>query len=144
MKVDKTYVNELIANIPTESNIVIVDCPDGTSISHTFEQIMTAINNNKIVYALIYGTIIAPLTCIAEDDSFVEFYVICPKASAAAQINSLKVNSDNTFTIEFIDMLSEEPEYNAIILKSSTIGSTKKFKLTIDDDGILSAKEVIE
>ena len=37
-----------------------------------------------------------------------------------------------------------EEEKSEIILKSSTPGSTKKFKLTIDDDGILSAEEVIE
>ena len=139
-KADTTYVNELIANIPTESDLVIVDCPDGTSISHTFEQIMTAINSNKMVYALLYGSIIAPLTYIAEDDSFVEFCATYPKA----RINSLKINSDSTFTVEFINVLPEEPEYNVIILKSSTIGSTKKFKLTIDDDGILSSEEVVE
>lgn len=142
-KADTTYVNELIANIPTESDIVIVNCPDGTSISHTFEQIMAAVNSNKMVYAFIYGSIIAPLTYIAEN-SFVEFCVTYPKASITAQINSLKINSDSTFTVEFTKMLSEEPEYNAIILKSSTIGSTKKFKLTIDDDGILSSEEVVE
>lgn len=142
-KADTTYVNELIANIPTESDIVIVNCSDGTSISHTFEQIMAAVNSNKMVYAFIYGSIIAPLTYIAEN-SFVEFCVTYPKASTTAQINSLKINSDSTFTVEFTKMLSEEPEYNAIILKSSTIGSTKKFKLTIDDDGILSSEEVVE
>ena len=139
-KADKTYVNELIAGIPTESDIFIVDCPDGTSISHTFEQIMMAVNSNKMVYALLYGSIIAPLTYIAEDDSFVEFCATYPKA----RINSLKINSDSTFTVEFINVLPEEPEYNVIILKSSTIGSTKKFKLTIDDDGILSSEEVVE
>jgi hypothetical protein len=31
-----------------------------------------------------------------------------------------------------------------IILKSSTKGSTKKFRLTIDDDGVISTEEVIE
>jgi hypothetical protein len=101
---------------------------------------MTAVNSNKMVYALLYGSIIAPLTYIAEDDSFVEFCATYPKA----RINSLKINSDSTFTVEFINVLPEEPEYNAIILKSSTIGSTKKFKLTIDDDGILSSEEVVE
>ena len=33
-------------------------------------------------------------------------------------------------------------EANAIILKSSTEGSNKKFKITIDDDGVLSATEI--
>jgi hypothetical protein len=34
-------------------------------------------------------------------------------------------------------------EYESIILKSSVPDSTKKFRLTIDDDGVLSAEEVI-
>ena len=33
-------------------------------------------------------------------------------------------------------------EYDAIILKSSTPDSTKKFRLTIGDDGVLSAEEI--
>lgn len=35
-------------------------------------------------------------------------------------------------------------EYDYLILKSSTPGSVKKFKLTIDDDGILASEEVNE
>ena len=33
-------------------------------------------------------------------------------------------------------------EANAIILKSSTEGSNKRFKITIDDDGVLNATEI--
>lgn len=140
VKADKTYVDELIANIPTESNVFIVDCPDGSVISHTFDQIITAINNGKVVYASAYGTIKMSLAYVADDNSFIEFrtgYLI-------DQIYSLKINNDNTFTLEVIKILPDEPEYNAVILKSSTPGSVKKFKLTIDDDGILSAEEVVE
>jgi hypothetical protein len=140
VKADKTYVDELIANIPAESDVVIVDCPDGSVISHTFDQIITAINNGKVVYASAYGTIKMSLTYVADDNSFIEFRT----GYSTDQIHSLKINSDNTFTFEVIKMLPDEPEYNAVILKSSTPGSTKKFKLTIDDDGILSAEEVIE
>ena len=35
-------------------------------------------------------------------------------------------------------------EASAIILRSSTPGSTKKFKLTIDDDGVISTEELTE
>lgn len=140
VKADKTYVDELIANIPAESDVVIVDCPDGSVISHTFDQIITAINNGKVVYASAYGTIKMSLTYVADDNSFIEFRT----GYSTDQIHSLKINSDNTFTFEVIKMLPDEPEYNAVILKSSTPGSIKKFKLTIDDDGILSAEEVIE
>jgi hypothetical protein len=155
-KADKTYVDELIGNIPAESDIVIVDCPDGTVISHTFEQIMSAINGNKTVYASIYGSTIAPLVYIADDDSFIEFYSANTKVDETPRIDSLRVNSDNTFTIKAVDLATEEyvaeqlanietpGEYTSIILKSSTEGSTKKFRLTIDDDGIISTEEVTE
>lgn len=140
-KADKNYVDELIANIPTETDLLFVDCPDGTTISHTFEQIVTAINSNKIVYASIYGTTFMPLTYVADDNTFVEFNSI-ENQSSAAKINGLRVNSDNTFIIKTTDLLPEE--VSAIILRSSTPGSTKKFKLTIDDDGIITTTEVIE
>lgn len=140
-KADKTYVDGLIAGIPTESDVIIVDCPDGSIISHTFEQIKTAIDNNKAVYASAYGTIKMSLAYVADDNSFIEFRT----GYSTDQIYSLKINNDNTFTLETIKiLLSDEPEYNSIILKSSTPGSVKKFKLTIDDDGILSAEEVVE
>ncbi len=32
--------------------------------------------------------------------------------------------------------------YDHVIIKSSTPGSTKKFKLTIDDTGVLTATEI--
>jgi hypothetical protein len=99
-KADKTYVDELIANIPTESDILVVDCPDGSIISHTFEQIMTAINNNKIIYAFIYGVNIMPLTYIAEDNSFVEFNSIRFEDTSIL-VDKLIINSDNTFSIKY-------------------------------------------
>ena len=139
-KTDKTYVDELIANIPTESDILIVDCPDGSVISHTFDQIITAINNGKVIYASAYGTIKMSLAYVADDNSFIEFR----EGYSNDQIYSLKINNDNTFTLEVIKILPNELECNAVILKSSTPGSVKKFKLTIDDDGVLSAEEVIE
>ena len=36
------------------------------------------------------------------------------------QIYSLKINNDNTFALEIVKILPDEPEYDAIILKSST------------------------
>ena len=43
-------------------------------------------------------------------------------------------------TEEYVD----NKEYDFFILKSSTPGSNKKFKITITDDGILSSEEVVE
>jgi hypothetical protein len=107
---------------------------------------MAAVNSGKIVYASIYGTTFMPLTYIADDNTFVEFNSInsgtSDNESSAAKINGLRVNSDNNFIIKTTDLLPKE--VSSIILCSSTPGSTKKFKLTIDDDGIITTTEVIE
>ena len=110
VKADKTYVDEAIANIPTESDVLIIDCPDGSTISHTFEQILAAISNNKIVYASIYGLNMAPLTYIAEDNSSIEFSSIRTESSEgqyiAIWLEGLTVNNDNSFTVKHINLLS--------------------------------------
>lgn len=110
VKADKTYVDEAIANIPTESDVFIVDCPDGSTISHTFEQIKTAIDNKKAVYASIYGSNIAPLVYIADDGSFVEFSAVrCEITNSQytpAWVDGLVVNSDNSFLVKHGNLLS--------------------------------------
>ena len=109
-KADKAYVDELVANIPTESDIVIVDCPDGSVISHTFEQIMTAVNNNKTVYVSIYGATIASLAYIADDNSFIEFnavrFEVTEDQCATAWIDGIVINNDNSFVVKHVDLLS--------------------------------------
>ena len=97
-KADKTYVDEAIANIPTESDVLVIDCPDGSVISHNFEQIMTAVNSGKAVYASIYGSTMAPLTYVADDGSFIEFKLMNMDQSIIT-IDSLRINNDNSFTV---------------------------------------------
>ena len=110
MKADKTYVDEAIANIPTESDVFIIDCPDGSTISHTFEQIKTAINDKKVVYASTYGSHILPLTYIADDGTFIEFSAIRCELNngqyTAAWVDGLVVNSDNSFFVKHGDLIS--------------------------------------
>lgn len=56
-----------------------------------------------------------------------------------------KVETEEYVAQKIAEINIEAPtEYDAIILKSSTEGSSKKFRLTISDDGVLSAEEVIE
>ena len=113
-KADKTYVDELIANIPTESDVFLVDCPDGSTISHTFEQIITAINSGKAVYASIYGTVFMPLTYVADDGSYIDFHIINAEVTedqyALAWVEGLRINSDNTYNIKFMDLLTRRVE----------------------------------
>ena len=53
-----------------------------------------------------------------------------------------KLETDTLISDAIANMTIPE-EYDEIILKSSTEGSSKKFKLTIDDDGVLTAEEVL-
>lgn len=172
-KADKTYIDELIAGIPTESDILIVDCPDGSTISRTFEQIAAAVESGKIVYALLYGTTLAPLNYMADDGSYIEFHTVGAEITEEQFIDTwiegLRINSDNTFTVKYANLLSRRnndiqtpdgekdiitvvnrlvenaytSEASEVILHSSTPGSSKKFKLTIDDNGTISAEEII-
>jgi hypothetical protein len=65
--------------------------------------------------------------------------------ATAAQLNNYYNKTEVDNLLSSVGPSGDAPsEYDAIILKSSTSGSTKKFKLTIDDDGVLSAEEVIE
>ena len=58
---------------------------------------------------------------------------------------SKKLATEEFVTQKVAEIDIETPtEYESIILKSSASGSTKKFRLTINDDGVLSAEEVIE
>ena len=111
VKADKTYVDEKFADIPTDSNVLIVDCPDGSVLSHTFEQIMEAVNADKAVYISIYGATIAPLTYIADDGSFIEFNAVGCEINedqqTTAWIDGIVINRDNSFQIKYVDLLSK-------------------------------------
>ena len=113
-KADKTYVDELVANIPTDSEVFIVDCPDGTIISHTFEQIMEAINSGKAVYATLYDSSIMPLTFISRDGEIVEYIEFNNIGSEVpedqfgfAWAEGITIFNDNTFHIKHCDLLTQ-------------------------------------
>ena len=182
-KADKIYVDELIANIPTESEVFIVDCPDGSILSHTFDQVVGAINSGKAVYATLYGSTMMPLARISYEGDIIEFIEfdnigseISEDQFSYAWTEGITIFNDNTFHIKYCDLLTqrhpgiESPDGEkdivaninrliektsnleaqlgtqdiAVILHSSTPGSTKKFKLTIDDDGVISTEELTE
>ena len=58
---------------------------------------------------------------------------------------SKKLATEEYVAEQLANISIETPgEYTSIILKSSTVGSTKKFRLTIDDEGIITTEEVSE
>ena len=60
-------------------------------------------------------------------------------------VSGKKIATEEYVAEQLANISTEAPgEYTSIILKSSTEGSTKKFRLTIDDEGIITTEEVTE
>ena len=128
-KADKTYVDEAIANIPTESDVLVVDCPDGSVISHTFDQIMTAINADKVVYISLYGTVLASLKYVADDNSFIEFSALrhqIEENQSNVWIDNININNDNSFSIHKIDLSTNNNISQAILYTPQDLTDEQK------------------
>ena len=128
-KADKTYVDNAIANIPTESDVLIVDCPDGSVISHTFDQIMTAINADKVVYISLYGTVLASLKYVADDNSFIEFSALrhqIAENQSNIWIDNININNDNSFSINKIDLSTNNNASTAILYTPQELTDAQK------------------
>lgn len=129
VKADKTYVDEVIANIPAESDVFIVDCPDGSVISHTFDQIMTAINADKVVYISLYGAVFASLKYVADDNSFIEFSALrhqIEENQSNVWIDNININSDNSFSINKIDLSTNNNISTAILYTPQDLTDAQK------------------
>ena len=62
---------------------------------------------------------------------------------ASAYSDTLEITWDGSFgTLKTIDPKYIPSELNEVILPSSTSGSSKKFKITVDDSGTISATEI--
>ena len=74
---------------------------------------------------------------------FVSADIIYTTGVASADSDTPEITWDgNIGTIKTIDPKYIPSKLNEIILPSSTSGSTKKFKITVDDTGTISATEV--
>lgn len=121
----------------TETNVTTLDSGDYT----TFNTLIVGVFSDS---------------CAAVDD-YGEFTKgLWIRGNASAYIASLTATSSIFSTPDTIHKLDEKyipdtitrvediPESKAIILSSSTEGSTKRFKITVDDEGILTATEIVE
>lgn len=73
-----------------------------------------------------------------------------PEYTSGIKIGSIKFDSPNPIeffvpdTVATKDFVLESvSEFDRIILKSSTEGSSKKFMITVDDNGTLTTKEIV-
>ena len=74
---------------------------------------------------------------------FISSGIIYTTGVASADSDTPEITWDgNIGTIKTIDPKFIPSELNGVILPSSTTGSSKKFKITVDDSGTISATEV--
>ena len=152
-KADKSYVDEQIANIPTESDVFIVTCSGESEMSHTFEEITAAVNNGKAVYASYEGISLMPLSCVSRNDDstieFIEFNTIGSEITedqfGYAWTEGITIFNDNTFYTRYCDLLTqrhpsiESPDgekdivanINRLIEKTSNIEEKKEKDLIV-------------
>jgi hypothetical protein len=108
------------------SSSAVIYSEDGITWKDTYEYVSQ--NNTDITDDLV---------TILSDNG-----LIAPPQAEVGQILQVKAVNPDGKPIEWeaIDF----PDASSVILKSSTEGSTKKFRITIDDSGILSTIEVTE
>ena len=72
--------------------------------------------------------------------------ILAPATASIGQTIVVKAVDENGKPVEWeaVDMPDASASKNEFILNSSTEGSAKKFKITIDDDGVLTATEIVE
>ena len=110
--------------------------PDGANYSFAMGQGATVAMDTSNAFSFGYGTnanTSGQFACGAYNKSVTGAHFIVGKGgSASSRSNSLVLDKDNNLQIAG----------TSIILKSSTTGSSKYFKLTVTDDGIVSATKV--
>ena len=85
----------------------------------------------------------------AGDDTGEPFIYVYNTKQAVGMFSTLDTAASHTISVktgeEIVTPMAEEflpSEINELIMNSSTTGSTKKFKITVDDSGTLKATEI--
>ena len=120
---------------PSSGGSLIVTMVDATHASHTSTEINEAFQSGKTVQ-LYSGGIVLQLSAGSDDVAIFS----CTFADSGEVVNySVAVN--NTAEIDVSQSKLYPATGDAVILPSSTEGSNKRFKLTVDDSGTITATE---
>ncbi len=120
--------------VPKEVYFVKVD---GSSFDKTFDEITEAYNAGMLVVVDCSGAILPLIDINTESLTF--------GLSIGSGFGELTLKADNTISNNYMGYLVTDNNgtlNNSLILPSSTSGSSKKFKITVDDTGAISATEV--
>ena len=125
-------------NIPSSGGSLIVKFADYTHTTHTATEIYEAFQSKKAVYFDYYGMVfhlstatnrLATFHCIINQDTKILNYTLIVNNTAEI---------DDIFSTVLYPATAD-----TVILPSSTEGSVKRFKITVDDSGTISATEVV-
>lgn len=124
-------------NMPSSGGSLIVTMVDATHASHTSTEIYEAFQSGKTVQFDTNGLV---LQLVSTHDNMAIFS--CTAGDGAETLNFLVTVFDNA-EIEILQSKLYPATADTVILSSSTEGSNKKFKITVDDSGTISATEVV-
>lgn len=143
------YANRIAPTIPKEAiigmndtanilTVTIETAPDGNMVaSHRPNEIYEAFQSGKTIL-LNDDDYIYQLICVT--NSWVEFSTL--ETYNGDTFTQTLIINDNANVIKGSDHMNQLYPANSVILNSSTNGSTKQFRITVDDTGTLSAEEV--
>lgn len=109
---------------------ILLDCDTNQKFyPYTHEKAVVDANGNNVI-----GVIKKDLSVLNEAINVYK----------AIEISGITMNRSNAHTLDWYGnaWYQGDVECRAIILKSSTAGSTKRFKITVDDSGTIKATEV--
>ena len=92
---------------------------------------MTAINAGKAVYVSLYGTVLAPLTYIDDNNSFIEFSALrhqIEENHSNVWIDNININNDNSFSINKTDLSTNNNTSTAILYTPQDLTEAQKIQ----------------
>ena len=122
---------------PSSGGSLIVTTTDSSHATHTKTEINEAFQSGKTVqfYA---GGIVLQLSALSDDVAIFN----CTFADGGEVVN-YSVTVNNTAEIDVSVSKLYPATADTVILPSSTEGSNKRFEITVDDSGTISATEVV-
>lgn len=118
---------------------------NGKSYTVTINDVKQEIvcENDKLILSI--GAVIGSFGINNVQDDILEGGWSCHVKIETAEVSTIVKQLDEKFIPDTIARIEDvNAPKTEFILNSSTEGSTKKFKLTIDDAGVLTAMEIVE
>lgn len=122
---------------PSSGGTLIVTMVDATHASHTSTEIHEAFQSGKTVQLDMIEFV---LQLVSTNDNMAIFSCTLGNGD---KVRNFSVTVNNTAEINVSPSTLYPATADTVILQSSTAGSSKRFEITVDDSGTISATEVV-